>query len=147
MKCFISTIEWNRAKKINLKPGRYVRIEADTRLARPDEEYDLLRKFSNFHYSSIATAGATINDLDIDILREYVSRTSARRINEEIGDKQELCKILGLVDKNDPAERRVKNYAVLMFSDHPEKLIPYACTELVITVLSGSGVPEWQFFK
>jgi len=37
-------------KKINLKPGRYVRIEADTRLARVDEEYDLLRKFFNFHF-------------------------------------------------------------------------------------------------
>ena len=42
-------------KKINLKPGRYVRIEADTRLARVDEEYDLLRKFANFHYSSIVS--------------------------------------------------------------------------------------------
>ena len=42
-------------KKINLKPGRYIRIEADTRLARVDEEYDLLRKFSNFHYSSISS--------------------------------------------------------------------------------------------
>ena len=138
--------EFPLSQKINLKPGRYVRIEADTRLARPDEEYDLLRKFSNFHYSSIATAGATINDLDIDILREYVSRTSARRINEEIGDKQELCKILGLVDKNDPADLRVKNYAVLMFSDHPEKLIPYACTELVIDMFGTKRKMESKTF-
>ena len=45
-------------KKISLKPERYVRIEADTRLARVDEEYDLLRKFSNFHFSSIVSTGA-----------------------------------------------------------------------------------------
>ena len=77
-------------RKINLKSGRYVRIEADTRLARPDEEYDLLRKFLNFHFSSIASVGATINDLDIDLLREYVSRTSVRRISEEISSKREL---------------------------------------------------------
>ena len=133
-------------RKINLKSGRYVRIEADTRLARPDEEYDLLRKFLNFHFSSIASVGATINDLDIDLLREYVSRTSVRRISEEISSKQELCKILRLTDKNDPADLRVKNYAVLMFSDNPEKLIPYACTELVIDMFGTKRKMESKMF-
>ena len=35
-------------KKIGIKPGRYIRFEAQSRLARVDEEYDLLRKFANF---------------------------------------------------------------------------------------------------
>lgn len=37
-------------KEIKLRAGRYVRIEAETRLARVDEEYDLLRKFSNYQH-------------------------------------------------------------------------------------------------
>ena len=77
-----------RDKKINLKPGRCVRIEADTRLARVDEEYDLLRKFSNFHFSSIVNSGATIEDLDKDLLREYISKTSSRQISDGMG---KLC--------------------------------------------------------
>ena len=46
--------------------------------------------------------------------------------------KKELSKALDLLDKNDPTDRCVKNYAVLMFSDHPEERIPYEYTELII---------------
>ncbi|WP_051200888.1 RNA-binding domain-containing protein [Butyrivibrio sp. XPD2002] len=133
-------------KKINLKPGRYVRIEADTRLARVDEEYDLLRKFSNFHYSSIVSTGATIDDLDIDLLREYISKTSERQISEDL-DKRELAKVLALVDKNDPSEMRVKNFAVLMFSSHPEKIVPYAYTECIIDMFGTKRKMESKVFK
>ena len=133
-------------KKINLKPGRYVRIEAETRLARVDEEYDLLRKFSNFHFSSIVNSGATIDDLDIDLLREYVSKTSSRQISDEMG-KKELSKALDLLDKNDPADKRVKNYAILMFSNHPENYIPYAYTELIIDVFGSKRKMESKVFK
>lgn len=133
-------------KKINLKPGRYVRIEADTRLARVDEEYDLLRKFSNFHYSSIVSSGASIDDLSADLLREYFSKTSSRQISDGM-EKKELAKALDLLDKNDPADRRVKNYAVLMFSDHPEDRIPYAYTELIIDMFGTKRKMESKVFK
>lgn len=133
-------------KKVSLKPGRYVRIEAETRLARVDEEYDLLRKFSNFHYSSIVSSGATIDDLDIDLLREYVSKTSNRQINEGM-NKRELARVLGLIDKNDPGEMRVKNFAVLMFCDHPEKIVPYAYTELIIDMFGTKRKMESKVFK
>ncbi|MBE5844482.1 MAG: AAA family ATPase [Butyrivibrio sp.] len=133
-------------KKVNLKPGRYVRIEADTRLARVDEEYDLLRKFSNFHFSSIVSSGATIDDLDIDLLREYISKTSDRQISEDL-DKRELAKVLDLVDKNDPSEMRVKNFAVLMFSSHPEMFVPYAYTELIIDIFGTKRKMESKVFK
>ena len=53
---FMVSEKAERDKKINLKAGRYIRIEADTRLARVDEEYDLLRKFAHFHFSSRSTA-------------------------------------------------------------------------------------------
>ena len=133
-------------KKINLKPGRYVRIEADTRLARVDEEYDLLRKFSNFHFSSIVSSGASLDDLSTDLLREYFSKTSSRQINDGM-EKKELAKALDLLDKNDPADRRVKNYAVLMFSDHPEERIPYAFTELIIDMFGTKRKMESKVFK
>lgn len=133
-------------KKINLKPGRYVRIEADTRLARVDEEYDLLRKFSNFHFSSIVSSGASIDDLSRDLLREYFSKTSSRQISDGM-EKKELAKALDLIDKNDPTDRRVKNYAVLMFSDHPEDRIPYAYTELIIDMFGTKRKMESKVFK
>lgn len=133
-------------KKINLKPGRYVRIEADTRLARVDEEYDLLRKFSNFHYSSIVSSGALIDDLSIDLLREFISKTSSRQISEGM-EKKELAKSLELIDKNDPTDRRVKNYAILMFSERPDEFIPYAYTELIIDMFGTKRKMESKVFK
>ena len=133
-------------KKIKLKPGRYVRIEADTRLARVDEEYDLLRKFSNFHFTSIVSSGASIDDLSIDLLRECFSETSSRQISDRM-EKKELAKALDLLDKNDPTDRRVKNYAVLMFSEHPEERIPYAYTELIIDMFGTKRKMESKVFK
>ncbi len=133
-------------KKINLKPGRYVRIETDTRLARVDEEYDLLRKFSNFHFSSIVSTGASIDDLSTDLLREFFSKTSSRQISDGM-EKKDLVKVLDLLDKNDPADLRVKNYAVLMFSEHPEDRIPYAYTELIIDMFGTKRKMESKVFK
>ena len=133
-------------KKINLKPGRYVRIEADTRLARVDEEYDLLRKFSNFHFSSIVSSGALIDNLSKDLLREYISKTSSRQISEGM-EKKELAKSLELIDKNDHSDRRVKNYAILMFSERPDEFIPYAYTELIIDMFGTKRKMESKVFK
>ena len=143
---FMVTEKAEKEKKILLKPGRYVRIEADTRLARVDEEYDLLRKFSNFHYSSIVSSTASIDDLDIDLLREYISKTSSRQINDGM-DKKRLAKTLELIDKNDPEDKRVKNYAVLMFSEHPEQYIPYSYTELIVDMYGTKRKMESKVFK
>ncbi|MCD8067510.1 MAG: AAA family ATPase, partial [Lachnospiraceae bacterium] len=88
-----------RDKRISLKPGRYVRIESDTRLARVDEEYDLLRKFANFHFSSLTNTEAAIDDLNVDFIREYFSKTSN---SMDMLDKSQMAKALGLLDKNDP---------------------------------------------
>ena len=133
-------------KRIRLKPGRYVRIESDTRIARVDEEYDLLRKFSNFHYSSIVSTDATIDNLESDLLKDYVSKTSTRRISDNM-EKAEIAKSLELIDKNDPTSKRVKNFAILMFSETPEQFIPYAYTELIIDMFGTKRKMESKVFK
>ena len=38
---------------------------------------------------------------------------------------------MNLLDKNDPTDKKVKNYAVLMFSDRPDKFINHAYVELI----------------
>ncbi len=110
-------------KRIRLKAGRYVRIESNTRLARVDEEYDLLRKFANYHFSSISSTDATIDDLNIDLMREYFTAASTRSVTGSM-TKADMCKAMGLSDKNDPTGKKVRNFGVLMFADHPEAFIP-----------------------
>lgn len=143
---FMVAAKAEKNKKINLKPGRYVRIEADTRLARVDEEYDLLRKFANFHYSSIISTNATLDDLNLDIIREYIYKTSARDITKGL-PIEELARMLNLVDKNDSNGKRVKNFAVLMFADHPEKIIPYSYVELITDMIGTKRKMTFKVFR
>lgn len=133
-------------KRIGLKAGRYVRVETDSRLARVDEEYDLLRKFADFHYSSLTNADASIDDLDADCISEYIAATSDRKIMEGL-NKAQMAKSLHLTDKNDPTERKVKNYAVLMFANKPENYIPYAYIELIIDMFGTKRKMESKYFK
>lgn len=135
-----------RDKRISLKPGRYVRIESDTRLARVDEEYDLLRKFANFHFSSLTNTEAVIDDLNVDFIREYFSKTSNREIMDML-DKSQMAKALGLLDKNDPAEKKIRNFAVLMFADRPEKFIRYSYVEMIVDMFGTRRKMESKCFK
>ena len=143
---FMVSEKAEKDKRIHLKPGRYVRPETDSRIARVDEEYDLLRKFANYHYSSIATTDATVEDLNQDLLREYLLKVSDRKTSNDL-TKQEMAKLLGLIDKNDPFESRVKNYGVLMFCDHPDEFIPYAYTEIIIDMFSSKRKMESKTLK
>lgn len=133
-------------KRISLKPGRYVRIESDSRLARVDEEYDLLRKFANFHYSSITNADASIDDLDVDCITEYITSTSDRIIMGKL-NKAQMAKSLHLIDRNDPTEKKVKNYAVLMFAHRPDNYVPYAFVELIVDMFGTKRKMESKYFK
>lgn len=143
---FMVSEKAEKDKQIHLKAGRYVRIEADTRLAKVDEEYDLLRKFANYHFSSVSSTDATIDDLSVDLLAEYFTATSDRSITGNM-NKAEMCKALGLPDKNDPTEKKVRNFGVLMFVDCPEKFIPYAYVEMIIDMYGTKRKMESKLFK
>ncbi|MGX8679825.1 MAG: ATP-binding protein [bacterium] len=58
-----------------------------------------------------------------------------------------LAKTLELLDKNDPANRSVMNYTILMFSEHPDNFIPYAYTELIIDMFGTKRKMESKIFK
>lgn len=143
---FMVSEKAERDKKINLKAGRYVRIESDSRLARVDEEYDLLRKFANFHYTSLTNNDASIDDLEVDYIDEYISKTSDREFMGNL-NKIQMAKALHLIDKNDPTEKKVKNYSLLMFSSKPEEYIPYAYIELIIDMFGTKRKMETKYFK
>lgn len=143
---FMVSEKAEKDKRIHLKAGRYVRIEADTRLARVDEEYDLLRKFANYHFSSVSSTDATIDDLSVDLLREYFSNTSGRAISGNMS-KAEMSKAMGLPDRNDPTGKKIRNFGVLMFADHPEKFIPYAYVEMIIDMYGTKRKMESRLFK
>lgn len=143
---FMVSEKAEKDKKIKLKPGRYIRVESDTRFARVDEEYDLLRKFANYHFSTLTNSEATIDDLNFDFMNEYISKTSERNIMGTM-DKIQVAKSLNLLDKNDPTNKKVKNFAVLMFADRPEKYINHAYVELIVDMFGTKRKMESKTFK
>ncbi len=133
-------------KMISLKPGRYVRIESDTRIAKISEEYDLLRKFSNYHYTSDVNERATLDDLDYDYMREYIRNTSHRNLADTLS-KHEIASILKLFPKNEVTTTRVTNFAVLMFAKRPDDFIPYSYIEIISDTLGSKSRMEAKEFK
>ena len=132
-------------KKINLKPGRYIRIESDSRIAKINEEYDLLRKFANYHFSSDISE-AVLDDLDYDYIREYLKSTSNRTLADELS-KEDIARMLNLFPRNEYSSKRVTNFALLMFSKMPEKFIPYSYVEIITDTLGSKSRMEAKDFK
>jgi len=117
-------------KATGLKMGRYVRVERDSRLANFQEEFFLLKKFADYHFSEEPSEKGTIDDLDLSLIREYLRLTSDRE-NTAALDKTSIAEKLSLLDPADPTKRKVRNFALLMFSAHPEDIIPGAYLELI----------------
>lgn len=132
-------------RRINLKPGRYVRIESDSRIAKINEEYDLLRKFANYHFSSDISK-ATLDDLDYDYMREYLKNISNRNLSDLLS-KEDIAKMLNLFSKNEYSTNRVTNFALLMFSKKPEQYIPYSYIEIITDTLGSKSRMEAKDFK
>ena len=130
-------------KTINLKRGRYVRVERDSRLATIREEFELLRKFSNYHFTEELSNVATIDDLDVDYIREYLNLTSNRNNTSSLS-KTEMAQNMGLIDTS---TNMVKNFAVLMFSRNPEKFIPYSYVEVIYRSRLGESVMSSKEYR
>ncbi|MBN3534882.1 RNA-binding domain-containing protein [Mycoplasma procyoni] len=142
---FVTTEKAEENKEIKLKSGKYIRTSSETRLATFTEEFELLKKFANFNFSSSLNETATLNDLDYEYMKEYLVKINAKQDIREMS-KLEMAKALGLMSSNDATETRVKNFAVLMFAENPAKFIPGAYVQ-VIREVSETDVMESQKFE
>lgn len=117
-------------KNINLKAGRYIRIRRDTRLPNKREEFELLKKFADFHFSSELNETATLDDLNYEYMKEYLVATNAAPDIREMS-KLDMAKSMNLLAESEYGGLRARNFAVLMFADRPQDYIPYARVEVI----------------
>ena len=117
-------------KDILLKPGRYIRVKRDSRLPNYREEFELLKKFSDYTFSSALNETATIDDLSYEYIKEYLVLTNAKEDIRKMS-KLNMAKSMGLISQSEFGGFRAKNFAVLMFSDKPQMYIPYARVEVI----------------
>lgn len=117
-------------KEIGLKAGRYIRVRRDTRIPNKREEFELLKKFANYSFTSSLNETATIDDLNYEYMKEYLVRTHAREDIRRLS-KLDMARHMGLVTESEYRGYRAKNFAVLMFADRPQDFIPYARVEII----------------
>ena len=133
-----------RDKEIALKVGRYIRVKRDTVLPNTTQEFELLRKFANYTFSSNLNEIATIDNLNYEYMKEYLIATNAREDIRSMS-KLDMAKSMGLISESEYGGYRAKNFAVLMFSDRPEEYIPNAHIEIIREV-SGTDRMEAKVF-
>lgn len=112
-------------KKLLLKAGRYIRVKRDTRLPNKREEFELLKKFAEFHFSSELNEKASIDDLNYEYMKEYLIATNAKDDIRKFS-KFDMAKAMEFVAESEYGGIRAKNFTVLMFADKPQGFIPYA---------------------
>ena len=117
-------------KKIRLKAGRYIRVKRDTRFPNKREEFELLKKFADFHFSSELNETATLDDLNYEYMKEYLIATNAKPDIRAMS-KLEMAQAMNLISESEYGGYRAKNFAVLMFADKPQNYIPYARVEVI----------------
>lgn len=132
-------------KKINLRAGRYIRVRRDSRLPNKREEFELLKKFANFRFTSELNERATLDDLNYEYMKEYLARTHAAEDIRSLS-KLEMAKALHLIDYSEYGGYRAKNFAVLMFADNPDEFIPYAYVQMIREVV-GTDKMESTIFR
>lgn len=133
-------------KKLKVKPARYIRVEAITRKAMVDEEYDLIRKFANYHFTSQVNRYASIDDLNLDCINEYISIVSDRDVYKGL-NKVDILSSLGVLDKNYPTKTRIKNFGILMFSYDIKKYIPYGRVDVIVDSFGTKRKMESKTFN
>lgn len=131
-------------KKIKLKAGRYIRVRRDTRLPNHTEEFELLRKFAELHFSSELNSVATLDDLNFEYMKEYLVRTNAAQDVRGLS-KIEMADALRLIDSSEYGGHRARNFAVLMFADRPADYIPNAYVRIIREV-RGTDKMESKIF-
>jgi predicted HTH transcriptional regulator len=117
-------------KKLSLRAGRYIRIKRDTRLPNKREEFELLKKFADFHFSSELNKTATLDNLNYEYMKEYLIATNAKPDIRALS-KLDMARSMGLIGESEYGGYRAKNFAVLMFADKPQEFIPYARVEVI----------------
>lgn len=131
-------------KDILLKPGRYIRVKRDTRLPTAREEFDLLKKFANYAFSSSLNETAILDDLNYEHMKEYLTATHAKPDIRRLS-KLDMAKSMGLISESEYGGYRAKNFAVLMFADRPQDFIPYARVEIIREVIGTDKMESKTF--
>ena len=108
------------------------------------EEFELLKKFADYHFTSELNETATLDDLNYEYMKEYLVRTNAAADIRGLS-KLDMARAMNLISESDYGGFRAKNFAVLMFADRPADFIPYAYVQIIREAVGTDKMEGKQF--
>ena len=110
----------------------YIRYNSGTIVAKGEYEMELMNLANRVPFDDRGNSSAKISDVSMMLIRDYLAETGSR-LAEQM-ESMTPTTILNQMDLLDgPQENyRVKNIALMLFSNNPEKFFPGTRVEIVI---------------
>ena len=109
----------------------WIRPASLTTEAKQDEISELFDKFNSVPYDDRINRKAKIDDIRRVYLEDFIRKSNSSLVNElNSSSLEDLLLAQEVADETD-TELDIRNIGVLMFTEHPEKLIPGAYIELI----------------
>lgn len=118
-------------KKKGTQYKTYIRYGTSTVIATQEQERELLMLSANEPFDELGNPKATINDISPILLMDHLRKTGSRLEKQvmQLG-VEEILEQMHLL--TGPSEmRRVKNVALMMFCETPDRFFPYTQVEMV----------------
>lgn len=117
--------------KIDKSMKYWIRPASLTTDAKQDEISELYDKFNSVPFDDRINRKARIDDIRRGYIEDFIRKSNSSLINELNNCTLEDLLIAQEVADETDTELDIRNIGVLMFTEHPEKLIPGAYIELI----------------
>ena len=134
------------ASKVALKPLPYIRIERDSiAIDYVDSRFmTLLKKFNHYSFMSDYCKEASIDDLDLEVMREFCLRSGKK--NYKNLDKNKLAiKLNAFKQFENTSTYYPTNYGVLMFCNRPSRFIKNSGLNIIRKGNGGKKIENITF--
>lgn len=117
--------------KLNKRYAYYIRKASKTVIAKAQDEKELFELASTVPFDDRMHNNATINDLDLGLIRAYLQQVKSDLFIEASKmDFVQLCRNMNIVDGPDEYVRP-KNVGLMFFNPHPDKYFPQTQIDVV----------------
>ncbi|MBO4396645.1 MAG: putative DNA binding domain-containing protein [Eubacterium sp.] len=108
-----------------------IRSNSNSVVATPEQERELYAMASNEPYDMVGNPNATLDDISEVLLTEHLKATGSKLVKqirsrglEEVLDEMQLL-------SGPPERHRIRNVALMMFCEEPDKFFPYMQVDIV----------------
>lgn len=125
------TVYVEKGEKVDKNLKYWIRPASLTTEAKQDEISELFDKFNSVPFDDRVNRNAKIDNIRRGYLEDFIRKSNSSLVMELNSSSLEDLLLAQEVANETDTELDIRNIGVLMFTEHPEKLIPGAYIELI----------------